>query len=255
MSEAETGPRPHWPAVAERYFPEMNAGGFSRADGTVAFYTRVRSLTTPDSTVVDFGAGRGKFLEDPVAFRRDLRRLRGSVRTVIGLDVDEAVRDNEALDEAHVITPGAPLPLADESVDMLVADLVFEHVDDPEWAGREIGRVLKPGGWVCGRTPNRFGIIATAARAVPNRLHVRALRVLQPTKRDVDTFPTRYRMNTRRDLRAALPTDRFDHYTYTYDAGPSYAAGSRVGWAAFRTLSRVTPAPLKPTLFVFVRKR
>lgn len=241
--------------VAARFYPEMNAGGFSRLDGTVAFYTRVRALTGPDSTLVDFGAGRGKFLEDPVPFRRELQRLRGSVRRVIGLDVDEAVRGNDALDEAHVITGGEPLPLPDTSVDVVVADFVFEHVQDPAWAGREIGRILRPGGWICARTPNAIGVIAVAARTVPNRYHVPALRVLQPSKRDVDTFPTAYRMNSGRDLRACFPPAAFDHYTFTYDSGPAYAGESRLGWSAFRILSRVTPAAMRPTLFVFVQKR
>lgn len=243
------------PGVAARHFPEVHAGGFSRLDGTVAFYTRIRALTGPDSTVVDFGAGRGKFLEDPVPFRRELQRLRGSVGRVIGLDVDPAVHENDTLDEAHVITSGQPLPLADASVDLVVADFVFEHVADPGWAGREIGRVLRPGGWICARTPNKLGIIAVAARAVPNRWHVPALSVLQPTKRDVDTFPTFYRMNSGRDLRACFSPENFDHCSYAYDSGPAYAGRSRVGWSAFRMLSRVTPARMRPMLFVFVRKR
>lgn len=241
--------------IAERHFPEVRAGGFSRVDGTVAFYTRVRALTSSDSTVVDFGAGRGQSIEDPVAFRRSLQQLRGTVRRVIGLDVDEAVRENPGVDEAHVITLGAPLPLPDASVDLVLADFVFEHVEDPRWAGREIARVLRPGGWICARTPNRRGMIAVAARLVPNRYHVQALRVLQPGKKDVDTFPTAYLMNTVRDLEICFPPDKFDHVTYTYDGGPAYAGGSRAGWALFRMLSRLTPARLRPTLFVFVQKR
>lgn len=241
--------------VQRRHFPEVRAGGFSRVDGTVAFYTRVRALTSPDSTVVDSGAGRGRFVEDPVAFRRGLQELRGSVRRVIGLDVDEAVRENAGVDEAHVITSGAPLPLPDASADLVLADCVFEHVEDPRWAASEIARVLRPGGWICARTPNRWGMIAVAARLVPNRHHVRTLRVLQPGKKDVDTFPTVYRMNTVRDLETCFPVAEFDHATYTYDGGPAYAGGSRIGWALFRALSRLTPARLRPTLFVFVQKR
>ncbi len=240
--------------TARRHFPEVEAGGFSRVDGTVAFYTRVRALTSSSSTVLDFGAGRGRFLEDPVAFRRDLQRLRGAVARVVGVDVDAAVLENTAVDEAHVIVAGDPLPLPDASVDIVVADFVFEHVDDPRWAALELDRVLRPGGWICARTPNRQGVIAAAARLVPNRHHAAVLRTLQPHKRERDTFPTVYRMNSPAALRACFPPQRYAHLTYAHDGGPAYAGGSRIGWAFFRSLARLTPARFRPMLFVLIQK-
>ncbi|MEJ2887936.1 class I SAM-dependent methyltransferase [Actinomycetospora aeridis] len=243
------------PPVVERWFPEVRAGGYSRVDGTVGFYTRVRALLPPDAVVVDFGAGRGKFLEDPVAFRRDLQSLRGTGAHVIGLDVDPAVHENTAVDEAHVVVPGEPLPLADASVDVVVADFVLEHVEEPAWVAGELTRVLRPGGWICARTPNRWGVIATAARAVPNRHHVAVLRRLQPGKHEVDTFPTTYRMNSRAALRRCFPTEHWEHVVWAHEGGPAYASGSRVGWAAFRALSSLTPPPMRPMLFVFLQKR
>jgi hypothetical protein len=49
----------------ETVFPEIKAGGFSRVDGTIAFYTRVQALCPDRATILDFGAGRGKASEDP----------------------------------------------------------------------------------------------------------------------------------------------------------------------------------------------
>lgn len=57
------------PQLRRQLYPESGAGGFSRVDGTVEFYTRVNALLSPDAVVVDLGAGRGKQSEDPVAFR------------------------------------------------------------------------------------------------------------------------------------------------------------------------------------------
>lgn len=54
----------HPPPFVERLFPEVSAGGFTRMDGTVEFYTRVNALLRPDMTVLDFGAGRGAGLVD-----------------------------------------------------------------------------------------------------------------------------------------------------------------------------------------------
>jgi hypothetical protein len=74
----------------------------------------------------------------------------------------------------------------------------------------ELHRVVAPGGWVCARTPNRRGFIAVGARLVPNALHVRALKKLEPERKDFDVFPTRYRLNTMGQVRRAFPPDQWE---------------------------------------------
>ena len=52
-------PREAPTSIFERLYPEYGAGGFSRCDLWVPFFTRVNALLRPDMTVVDYGAGRG----------------------------------------------------------------------------------------------------------------------------------------------------------------------------------------------------
>lgn len=238
-----------------RALPETAAGGFSRLDGTVEFHQRVNALLGADDVVVDLGAGRGRFLDDPVPFRRELLDRKGRVGKLIGLDVDPIVLVNPAVDVAHVVRAGRPLPMDDASVDLIVSDFTFEHIDDPAWAGAELDRVLRPGGWICARTPNRWGLIALPARLVPNRLHDAVLSRVQPGKEGRDTFPTRYRLNTEAALRRHFATDRFEHCSYTHDSEPAYVGGSVAAWTVFRGLATVTPGRLRSMLFVFLRKR
>src|SRR5690606_34252882 len=108
-------------------------------------------------------------------------------------DIDDAIRSNPGLDEALVLEPGAKLPLPPESVDLVVSDATFEHITDPELYMPELDRVLKPGGWICARTPGRWGYIGLGATMVPNRWHVRLLRYLQPHRKEIDVFPTAYK--------------------------------------------------------------
>jgi SAM-dependent methyltransferase len=243
--------------VVSSLYPEMAAGGFSRVDGAVAFYTRVGALLEaagPGALVVDFGSGRGACLDDPVPYRRRLRLLRGRGARVVGVDIDPAVLENQAVDEGHVVEVGGKLPFDDGSVDLVVSDYAFEHVTDPAWAAAEIDRVLRPGGWLCVKTPNRWGYIGLAARAVPNRFHVRLLRRLQPGKPADDTFPTAYLLNTPRDLRRWFPPGRFRHVVWAADSEPAYAGASPVLAHAGRAAFVVTPPPLRSVLYAFLQK-
>ncbi|MEJ2866229.1 glycosyltransferase [Actinomycetospora sp. OC33-EN08] len=238
----------------DHFYPEHGAGGFTRTDGTVEFYTRVNALVSDDSTVLDFGAGRGRFGEDRNATKRNLQLFRERVACTIGVDVDDAVHQNPHLTRAYTIEPGRPLPLASDSVDLVVSDWTFEHVTDPAWAAAELARVVRPGGWICARTPNRWGTVGLPTRLVPNAWHAGILGRLQPSKKVVDTFPTAYRMNSRRQIGALFPAAQFLDCTYVYDSEPSYAANSFLAWSLTRALHRTLPGPLGQTLMIFLRK-
>lgn len=236
------------------FYPEARAGGFTRIDGTVAFYSRVNALLRKEMHVLDFGAGRGRVLDEEPSYRRDLQIIRGKVSSVVGVDVDAAVAENKVVDVRHVIKEGAGLPLDDESVDLVVSDFTFEHVDEPVLVASELTRVLRPGGWICARTPNRFGIIAIGARMIPNSLHVNVLKYLQPAKLSADTFPTRYKMNSLRTLETLFPAPAFRHCSYSHDSQPAYGGSSILAWRFFRLVAACSPPPFRSMLHVFIQK-
>lgn len=242
-------------------YPEVLAGGYSRVDGQVAFSTRVHQLlceleaTAESLTIVDFGAGRGVRAESTSGVHRRLQDLRGPNRRVVGLDVDEAVEQNPLLDEAIVIDPAGRLPLEDGTVDLLVSEWVWEHLADPGHVASELKRVVRPGGWVCAYTPNKWGYIGIGARLVPNQRHHDVLTRLQEHKKPEDTFPTRYRLNTSRAFKRWFPAEDWELAAYTHDAEPMlYAGNSRVLGAALR-IAHHLPGPLRSTWFVFLRRR
>ena len=94
-----------------RLYPEVEAGGFTRADGFVEFYSRVNALLEDDAEVLDFGAGRGLWATENLApFHRQLRAIEKRAKRVVGVDVDQVVLENPTLAEAQVIGPGGPIP-------------------------------------------------------------------------------------------------------------------------------------------------
>lgn len=244
-------------ADCRRYFyPETAAGGFSHVDGTVAFYTRINALLQPEMTVLDFGAGRGRAVqEDPFPYRRALQTLQGKCRRLIGVDVDDAVLQHPRLDEAHILPEGGRLPIADGTVDLIVSDSTFEHIAQPEAVVPELDRVLKPGGWICARTPNRWGYIGLGTNLIPNRWHVRLLKYLQPHRKAVDVFPTTYRLNTQAALKKHFPENSWTHCSYGHFAEPAYFGTSKILWTLVLLSYRVTPSSCAPMQMVFLQKK
>jgi SAM-dependent methyltransferase len=240
--------------VERRFFQEVNVSGFAHIDQEVAFFTQVAALLRPTDVVLDFGAGRGEFFHDePVLYRRWLQNFRGRAARVDGCDVDPAVCGNPTLDEAKVIELGSPLPYEDDRFDLVISRYVFEHVPDPDWAARELLRVTKPGGWICALTPNKWGYVALAARVVPNGLHKRALRRIQPHRKEEDVFPTEYRLNRPGDVRKAFGHGA-DVYHYSMSAVPSYHFGSPAIFGLLMFLHRFLPRALDPGMAFFIRK-
>ena len=242
--------------ILAKHYPEMRVGGYSAVDGTVEFYSRVNSLLDKDMTVLDFGAGRGAWFEDGAStYKKSLRLLKGKVRKVIVCDVDSIVFENNTADVALQCEDGVPLDVQDNSVDIVIADYVFEHVTNPDWLSSEFGRILKPGGWICSRTPCKFNYVAILAGSIPNRLHGKWLRNIQPTRKELDVFPTRYRLNTKAAIDKAFPEDSFDNVTYYFSGEPAYHFNSSIVLRLLQFFAWIAPKPLHANLFIFLRKR
>ncbi len=95
-------------------------------------------LRSSPRVVVDVGAGTGKLT----------RALVGRVETVIAVEPDDAMRAvlTDLLPSVTALAgAGESMPLADASVDVVVAGQAWHWVD-PERGLAEVARVLRPGG-------------------------------------------------------------------------------------------------------------
>lgn len=152
---------------------EKRLDGFTRYDGTIKFYAFVHALILRGDakTVMDFGAGRGGFWHDDLSvFRRHLRDLRRPGVTVTAVDVDEAVITNPCSHKQVVVTPDGPLPFPNDHFDLIVSDMTFEHIERANEMASELLRVLRPGGVICLRTPNRFSYFSLVSRLIPTHI-------------------------------------------------------------------------------------
>ena len=213
-------------------------------------------MLVPEMVILDFGAGRGAALScGAYGFKTRLMTLRGKVARVIACDVDEVVLENPGADETVVIQPDVELPFADGTFDLIVADYVFEHIADPVLVSAELRRILRPGGWMCARTPNKYCLISLLTRMIRNTQHKRVLRWAQPERQSIDVFPTVFKLNSRRAIANIFIPEAFDNFTYGYEAQLSYFFNSRSVFALILLLNRLTPPGMKSGLFVFLRKK
>ena len=229
-------------------------GGFTPFDGTVEFYSRIRSVIEDrDFVVADVGAGRGQwYFEDHVTFRRKLQFLKPFTQSFIGLDIDPIVLSNSTTTENRLIA-GARFPLDDSSVDVVIADWVFEHIDNPSVFVNEVNRVLKPGGYLFARTPHKGSYVSLFARFLNNRHHVGVLKYVQPSRNNIDVFPTKFRMNTLRKIKGLFPN--YSNYSYIFTPEPAYFFG-KIG--IFKILSRIhkhSPSFFCGCIYVFLQKK
>lgn len=234
----------------ERFYPEAKFGGFTDIDGTIAFFGRINSLLDSSFVVLDVGCGRGGYKGDSIPFRRNLRILKGKVAKVIGIDVDQEAHANPFIDEFHLIQ-GYSWPLESNSVDFIICDNVIEHIPNPDQFFLEIRRVLKSGGYLCIRTPNRWGYPAVAAKLIPNKYHSKVTSFVQDGRKEEDVFPTLYRCNSIPKLRNVMERNGFECLVYGYEPEPSYLSFSKVAYYLGVIYQKFSPGFIKTTIFAF----
>src|SRR5688500_18484441 len=180
--------------VETAIYPGVEPFGFSAVDGTFPFLLRLHQLLPEGGVVLDYGAGRGSQGDEATGIKRHLLEFRTRASRVIGVDVDASVRDNPFLDEAHQLRDDGIIPLPDASVDLAIADWVCEHLSRPQEVFAEIRRVVKPGGWVGFRTPNKWHYSMIVSRLLPQKLHPRLLTTVQRGRQERDVFSKHYLM-------------------------------------------------------------
>lgn len=189
------------------------------------FRERILARLTPDTVMLDLGAGAG------IVFQMNFR---GLAARVCGVDLDPRVEQNPFLDEGRV-ADGQTLPYVDAMFDVVFSDNVLEHLADPETVLAEVARVLKPGGVFLFKTPNKRHYMPLISRFTPHGFHQWINR--KRGRSEEDTFPTLYRANSRTDLRrlaarSGLEVDRLELiegrpeylriHPLTYAAGLAY---------------------------------
>jgi SAM-dependent methyltransferase len=184
------------------------------------FHRAVRERARPGAVLLDVGCGDNAAFDD----------LRAAGRQVRGVDFQR--HPHLVAPETFRLLPAdGSIPFPDESFDVVTAVWVLEHVQNPIFFLREVRRVLRPGGVFLAHSISGDHYVTWIRRALqllPHRWTQRLVERLYGRAQH-DTFPTCYRLNTRRQIeRAARRTGLSLRHLERY-ADPGYFSFHR--WA------------------------
>lgn len=143
--------------------------------------------------------------------------------------------------------PDGRIPFPDEWFDLVVSVSVMEHVEDPQAFFGEIHRVLRPGGFYIGHSISGAHYVTWLRRVtglLPHRFNQWLVRRLYG-RPEVDTFPTRYRLNRAGEIERAARAADLRSITLRRYADPYYFSFWRpllpLAIAADWALERIAP--------------
>jgi len=151
----------------------------------------LNSYNGPEIKWLDLGCGHQIL---PPWRQEQEKRLVNKCKQIVGMDYDLPSLKNHESISLKVNGDISRLPFNDRFFDLVTANMVVEHLDNPATQFSEVCRVLKPGGIFIFHTPSIFGYTTILARLVPHKFKDKLIYVLQGRKED-DVFPTYYRAN------------------------------------------------------------
>ncbi len=152
-----------------------------------------------DTAWLDVGCGH--HLLSPWRHERE-KELFARAEMVVGIDFDFASLLKHRTITNTIQGIADHLPFQDDFFEAATANMVVEHLDDPQIQFAEINRVLKPGASFIFHTPNESGYFAVIRRLIPKPL-VKRLAALLDGRESEDVFDIQYKAN-REDKIAAL---------------------------------------------------
>ncbi|HET8548698.1 MAG TPA: class I SAM-dependent methyltransferase [Bryobacteraceae bacterium] len=162
------------------------------------YFELLSQQITDGARWLDLGCGR-QFVPDWCASRERQAEIARRASILAGVDLDAALAEHPLL-QLRAFAVGAHLPFRDESFEIVTANMVFEHVEDPLAILIEIRRVLVPGGQLIFHTPNRRCPYIRVASLLSEPLKHKIIWWLE-RRSERDIFPTYYRVNTPEEIK------------------------------------------------------
>jgi SAM-dependent methyltransferase len=169
----------------------LDFGYFNPDDHYEAIVAR---LVRPGTWWADIGCGRDVFPSNPEL----AKELSEQCGFLFGIDPDPNIRENSFISEGF---EGMVEDCdTDHRFDLITLRMVAEHITSPDRSLAKLAQLTKPGGLVVVYTPYKWAPVSILAALVPSQFHYRIKRIFWGGD-ERDTFPTAFKLNTRKTLR------------------------------------------------------
>jgi SAM-dependent methyltransferase len=220
-----------------------------------AYYDALRTQLTGSPRWLDMGCGHQVFADWMTG---EEQTVIGQSALAAGIDLDwDGLRNHKGLDR-RVFGDLRRLPFQTGAWDVVSANMVMEHLDDPTDVLREVHRVLTPNGTFVFHTPNFYHWGTLVAAALPDGLKKRLIQFFEG-RVEADVFQTHYRINTAKAVRNLAAACGFDVVNVVHSN--SSATLKMLGpvvlleLAFLRLIEHPQLAQLRSGLIVTLRKR
>jgi SAM-dependent methyltransferase len=163
------------------------------------FENWIKESLEKDSVWIDAGCGNNSLTEE------------FSIYSIHGTGVDVTIHPELKNAGKFLKADLANLPFEIESIDVIVSNMVVEHLEEPHRILSEFYRILKPGGNFIFRTTNKYYPSQFFGHLFPKKAKDKIINRVYGVESHY-IFSTHYRLNSFKKIKKILPANGFHIY-------------------------------------------
>lgn len=130
-------------------------------------------------------------------------------KIIVGIDYDYFSLQEQKAIKNRILGDIQRLPFKNNSFNLITANMVVEHIENPAAVLTEVHRVLEPNGFFIFHTPNLLSYTTVFSLMIPKVLKQKLIKFLEK-RNEKDIFSTYYRMNSPKIIRSLAQKNGFN---------------------------------------------
>jgi len=172
----------HLRKTLNKHYPDFKSAGYY-------FRNYLKNNLNRTKIVLDAGCGEKGLISE----------FKPYIKKIIGVDINKKSLENNLIVDQKILSDLSSIPIKDQSIDVITAEFILEHLKDPNKVFQEFSRILKPNGSLIFVTPNILNPIMIISKILPLGFHKVFRKKL--LKKEGDSHYTYYSANTYRKLK------------------------------------------------------